>query len=280
MIIWLASYPKSGNTWVRLFLKSYLSDDKKKFSINEKKDDEFKIERFPNIKVFKDMQINYDNFFEISKNWITIQDRINLNNKLNILKTHNAMCTVNKNKFTNKENTLGAIYVVRDPRDVAVSFSYHMGKTLTEIVNNMIDKEYLISESDFTTEKKVSGSTLLSSWSNHYNSWKNYNSIKSIIIKYEDLVRNTADKFYEIVLYLNELYGTKVDEKKILKSIELTNFKNLQNLEREHGFEEITISKTFFREGKIGSWKQKLDEKLSKKIENEFKNEMIELGYL
>ncbi len=280
MIIWLASYPKSGNTWVRLFLKSYLSDDKKKFSINEKKDDEFKIERFPNIKVFKDMQINYDNFFEISKNWITIQDRINLNNKLNILKTHNAMCTVNKNKFTNKENTLGAIYVVRDPRDVAVSFSYHMGKTLTEIVNNMIDKEYLISESDFTTEKKVSGSTLLSSWSNHYNSWKNYKSIKSIIIKYEDLVRNTADKFYEIVLYLNELYGTKVDEKKILKSIELTNFKNLQNLEKEHGFEEITISKTFFREGKIGSWKQKLDEKLSKKIENEFKNEMIELGYL
>ena len=277
MIIWLASYPKSGNTWVRLFLKSYLSDDKKKFSINEKRDDEFKIERFPNIKVFKDMQINYDNFFEISKNWITIQDRINLNNKLNILKTHNAMCTVNKNKFTNKENTLGAIYIVRDPRDVAVSFSYHMGKTLTEIVNNMINKEYLISESDFTTEKKVSGSTLLSSWSNHYNSWKNY---KSIIIKYEDLVRNTADKFYEIVLYLNELYGTKVDEKKILKSIELTNFKNLQNLEKEHGFEEITISKTFFREGKIGSWKQKLDEKLSKKIENEFKNEMIELGYL
>ena len=280
MIIWLASYPKSGNTWVRLFLKSYLSDDIKEFSINQKRDDEFKIERFPNIKIFKDMQINYDNFFEISKNWITIQDRINLNNKLNILKTHNAMCTVNKNKFTNKENTLGAIYIVRDPRDVAVSFSYHMGKTLTEIVNNMIDKEYLISESDFMTEKKVSGSTLLSSWSNHYNSWKNYNSIKSIIIKYEDLIRNTADNFYEIVLYLNKLYGTKVDEKKILKSIELTNFKNLQNLEKEHGFEEITISKTFFREGKIGSWKQELDEKLSKKIENEFKNEMIELGYL
>ena len=102
MIIWLASYPKSGNTWVRLFLKSYLSDDIKEFSINQKRDDEFKIERFPNIKIFKDMQINYDNFFEISKNWITIQDRINLNNKLNILKTHNAMCTVNKNKFTNK----------------------------------------------------------------------------------------------------------------------------------------------------------------------------------
>ena len=280
MIIWLASYPKSGNTWVRLFLKSYLSDDIKEFSINQKRDDEFKIERFPNIKIFKDMQMNYDNFFEISKNWITIQDRINLNNKLNILKTHNAMCTVNKNKFTNKENTLGAIYIVRDPRDVAVSFSYHMGKTLTEIVNNMIDKEYLISESDFMTEKKVSGSTLLSSWSNHYNSWKNYNSIKSIIIKYEDLIRNTADNFYEIVLYLNKLYGTKVDEKKILKSIELTNFKNLQSLEKEHGFEEITISKTFFREGKIGSWKKKLDEKLSKKIENEFKNEMIELGYL
>ena len=54
MIIWLASYPKSGNTWVRLFLKSYLSDDIKEFSINQKRDDEFKIERFPNIKIFKD----------------------------------------------------------------------------------------------------------------------------------------------------------------------------------------------------------------------------------
>jgi len=100
MIIWLASYPKSGNTWVRLFLRSYLSRNKEEFNINQKPNDEFKINRFPNNKMLKEMQIDSGNFFEIAKNWITVQEKINLNNRLNILKTHNAMCTINKSKFT------------------------------------------------------------------------------------------------------------------------------------------------------------------------------------
>ena len=125
MIIWLASYPKSGNTWVRLFLRSYLSRNKEEFNINQKPNDEFKINRFPNNKMLKEMQIDSGNFFEIAKNWITVQEKINLNNRLNILKTHNAMCTINKSKFTNQENTLGAVYIVRDPRNVITSLKNH-----------------------------------------------------------------------------------------------------------------------------------------------------------
>ena len=87
MIVWLASYPKSGNTWVRLFLRSYLSKDKEVFNINQKPGDQFKINRFPNYEILKEMQISSNNFFEIAKNWITVQEKINLNNKLNILKT-------------------------------------------------------------------------------------------------------------------------------------------------------------------------------------------------
>ena len=280
MIIWLASYPKSGNTWVRLFLKSYLSKNKEKFNINQKPNDDFKINRFPNNKILKEMQIDSDNFFEIAKNWITVQEKINLNNGLNILKTHNAMCTINESKFTNKDNTSGAIYIVRDPRDVAVSFSYHLGITLSEMVDLMINEEHLISEKDFVLEKKEAGSTFLSSWSNHYNSWKNYNLSKILIIKYEDLVKKTFEKFYEIISYLNKIEKIEINEKNISNSIEITKFENLQNLEKKYGFEETTLSKTFFREGKIGSWKQELNKDLSKKIEKYFEKEMRELNYL
>jgi len=280
MIIWLASYPKSGNTWVRLFLRSYLSKNKEEFNINQKPNDDFKINRFPDNKLLKGMQIDSCNFFEIAKNWITVQEKINLNNRLNILKTHNAMCTINKSKFTNQENTLGAVYIVRDPRDVAVSFSHHLGMSLTEVVDLMINEEHLISEKDFVLEKKETGSTLVSSWSNHYNSWKNYNLSKILIIKYEDLIKKTFEKFYEIVLYLNKLKKIEMDVKRITKSIELTKFHNLQDLEKKYGFEETTFSKRFFREGKIGSWKQELNKDLSKKIQKAFEAEMIELGYL
>ena len=280
MIIWLASYPKSGNTWVRLFLRSYLSRNQKEFNINQKPNDEFKINRFPNNKMLKEMQIDSGNFFEIAKNWITAQEKINLNNRLNILKTHNAMCTIDKSKFTNQDNTLGGVYIVRDPRDVAVSFSHHLGISLTDVVDLMINEEHLISEKDFVLEKKEAGSTLVSSWSNHYNSWKNYNLRKILIIKYEDLIKKTFEKFYEIVLYLNKLEKIEIDVKRIKRSIELTKFRNLQDLEKKYGFEETTFSKTFFREGKIGSWKKELDKDLSKKIQKAFEAEMIELGYL
>ena len=280
MIIWLASYPKSGNTWVRLFLRSYLSKNKEEFNINQKPNDNFKINRFPNNKMLKEMQIDSGNFFEIAKNWITVQEKINLNNRLNILKTHNAMCTIDKSKFTNQDNTLGAVYIVRDPRDVAVSFSHHLGISLTDVVDLMINEEHLISEKDFVLEKKEAGSTLVSSWSNHYNSWKNYNLRKILIIKYEDLIKKTFEKFYEIVLYLNKLEKIDIDVERITKSIELTKFHNLQGLEKKYGFEETTFSKTFFREGKIGSWKKELDKDLSKKIQKAFEAEMIELGYL
>ena len=190
------------------------------------------------------------------------------------------MCTINGSKFTNKENTIGAIYIVRDPRDVAVSFSHHLGISLKEVVDLIINEKHSIYESDFVPEKNGTGSTLLSSWANHYKSWKNYNLSKILIIKYEDLVNKTFEKFYEIVSYLNKLQNIEIDERKISNSIGLTKFENLQELEKKYGFEESTSSKAFFRAGKIGSWRQELNNELSKKIEKYFYSEMKELNYL
>ena len=78
MIIWLASYPKSGNTWVRLFLRSYLSRNKEEFNINQKPNDEFKINRFPNNKMLKEMQIDSGNFFEIANKLLFLLSEIKI----------------------------------------------------------------------------------------------------------------------------------------------------------------------------------------------------------
>ena len=278
MIIWLASYPKSGNTWLRLFLKAYIQNNNKNFNINNEINDTFKVDIFPNLKNFETLNIKCNGFQDVVENWITIQELLNLKNKLNFIKTHNALCTINNYKFTNKINTLGGVYIVRDPRDVAVSFSHHMGKSFEEITDQMINEKFMICESSFV--KKGFNSTILSTWSNHYNSWKNFDNKNILIIKYEDLIKDTFNEFLKLIKFLNKLCNLDIDKDRITKSIELTNFKNLQSLETNLGFEEKTKSKNFFRKGKMGSWKFELDRKLSEKIERFFKKEMSDLGYI
>ena len=94
------------------------------------------------------------------------------------------------------------------------------------------------------------------------------------------MIFDHQEKFYEIVSYLNKLQKIEIDERKISNSIGLTKFENLQELEKKYGFEEPTSSKAFFRAGKIGSWRQELNNELSKKIEKYFNSEMKELNYL
>ena len=277
MIIWLASYPKSGNTWMWFFIKSYFNPPNKKFSINHDKDDPYLLETFPTERRFDELNINYQDFFDISKNWINLQSLINLNNKTNYLKTHNAMCTVNNHKFTNIQNTLGAIYIVRDPRDVLISYSSYMEKSMDETLKFMLNKEtYEVGE----FKKKIYNKTLLGSWSDHYNSWKNYKSREIIIIKYEDMVNSPSSTFLKVLTYLSKIIKIDVDHTKMDKAIEETSFKNLKSLEINEGFKTNPSKNEFFRKGVVGDWREKLNKEQVEKIEKAFEAEMIELGYL
>ena len=86
MIIWLASYPKSGNTWMRMFLKSYFLKPNEKFSLNGSLLDTFRPQGFPDQQTLDHLKINYNKFEEIAKNWETMQDYINLNKRTNFVK--------------------------------------------------------------------------------------------------------------------------------------------------------------------------------------------------
>ena len=113
MIIWIASYPKSGNTWVKLFLSAYMGNhvDPKTFDINKMM---IPFSLFPTNSLIKKFDIDCSNFNNLSKKWISMQEYLNLMNKIIFLKTHNAMCTINGNSFTNSQQSLGGIYLVRD----------------------------------------------------------------------------------------------------------------------------------------------------------------------
>lgn len=263
MITWIASYPKSGNTWVRSFLTNYFSNEDN-FSFEQLR----KIDKFPRNELFKQLNINPDNFKNIAANWIAMQDFINLKNDNIYLKTHNAMVTLNNSfKFTNNDNTKGFIYLVRDPRDVIISYSSHLNISLEKTLDVMIG------------DMSFSGKdVLLGSWSSHYNSWKNSN-FKKIIIKYEDLVNNPNQNFYKIINFLNEINNLTINKEKINKSILNTNFTKLKELEDKYGFVEKGKN-DFFRKGKVGEWKKILDKKIISKIEGSFSEEMAELKYL
>ena len=117
MIIWIASYPKSGNTWIRSLLSSYLFSDDGKFSFKLLKN----IEQFSSKNLSLKLPENLNYQARISKSWIPSQEIINQDKKIHFFKTHNAICTINGNKFTDKLNTLAAIYIVRDPRNLITS---------------------------------------------------------------------------------------------------------------------------------------------------------------
>ena len=263
MITWIASYPKSGNTWVRSFLSNYLSDNED-FNFKQLK----RIKKFPSEALFEELNVNQNNAGDIAANWIPMQSIVNLKNKLTYLKTHNAMMTINNHKFTNADNTNGFIYLVRDPRDVLISYTSHMSISLETTLNIMT------SDLAYGNQDKV----IMSTWANHYNSWKN-SSFPKIIIKYEDLVEDSENNFNKIIAFLNKINNLPIDKEKIKRCIVNSNFDSLKKLEQKEGFDEATKN-AFFRKGKVGQWKEVLDKKTTKKIEDSFNKEMKDLGYL
>ena len=194
MIIWIASYPKSGNTWMKLFLKAYLNPSNTNFSINPNLQDSISVETFPIVEKYKDLGIKFENFEEIAKNWINMQSLINLNNKTNYLKTHNAMCTINNYKFTDQENTLGAIYIVRDPRDIAISYSNFLDKNIDDTIAYMLSS--MCYEQDIF-ENKLYKKSIMGNWGFHYKSWNDFKLKEKIIIRYEDMKNKTNETFYK-----------------------------------------------------------------------------------
>jgi len=274
MIMWIASYPKSGNTWVRALLSNFLLENDSKKNIFEKM---MIIPSFPKKNFFKnivDENILRKNYMELFKYFIKAQEKINADKKLHILKTHNFYGSVNGNKFTDKDNTIGSIYIVRDPRSVAVSYAHHSNISYEKSVELMLNKTRLGLNDLYYPEARMS-------WNIHLNSWIT-NSQSNLIVRYEDLLEKTPSVLKDILNFINLFLKKKIEynKKTILECINECSFKNLSSLEKNIGFAEKEKNNFFFRSAKLDEWKSSLGKDLIKKIEKNFYKEMKKLKYL
>ena len=278
MIIWIASYPKSGNTLLRSLLASYFFSNDGNFEFNHLNH----IKQFPAIEYFRKMGIDLSNENEVFQNFIEAQKLINKENKkIKFIKTHSSLCKINNCNFTDLKNTLGAIYIVRDPRNVVTSFAHHYNLNVEQATDTLIDETRWLVK----TEKMYK--TFLGSWNVNYNSWKQLNE-RFMLVKYEDLVnkkKTTLIRIFKFIQTLNK-DKLKIDMLKLNKAIQSTEFYKMKTLEQRQIFNESSIDsitgkrKAFFNLGPQNDWKKILNDKSRKKIETSFKKEMSELGYL
>ena len=246
MIIWLASYPKSGNTFVRSLLTSYLytNDGSFEFNILEK------IKQFPDNVLFKNLGIDSNDKNDQSKNFINAQKEINRRDgkTIRFLKTHSVLNNEHGYTLTDNNNSLGVIYIIRDPRSVVKSYANHMQISEIEAFEAIKSYRYV---------SGGRGETLMGSWSSNYETWKEFKiKNKYLLIRYEDLLNNTKTTFIKILEFIYKINKSNfiLNEDKLLKSINSTSFEKLQNLESKKGFHEAIKQNgkkvTFFKYGK------------------------------
>ena len=276
MIIWLASYPKSGNTLVRSLLSAYFFSKDGDYNFDLIKN----IQQFPDINLFKKFGVNINNENEIIKNYISIQDKINKKNSIQFYKTHSSLFKIKDNAFTDLRNSLGVIYIVRDPRNVVTSWAHHNNLSINDSCDYLIHQK----ETSGNPNKVYHGT-----WNYNFHSWKSFKyEERYLLIKYEDLILEKKNTFLKILEFINKFNKKKftINIKKFDNVLNSTSFKNMKKLENEKGFFEAMTDKnsgkkkTFFNLGPENNWKKILDGKVRIKIEKAFKDEMEELGYL
>ena len=291
-IFWLASYPKSGNTLLRSILISLLFTN----------DGNFKLENFSsigqfeqteriknNISLFKDIpkeKINNENLF---KNLINLQTKKALrlkNDKSIFFKTHSGLFNVFGYPFTNENNSKGIIYIIRDPRDICISWSKHSGVNIDRSIDFMLNEKQGLEWNENEPKPYFTDNTrpisLISSWDRHVKSWCiNKWNIPKIIIKYEDLVYNKLETTKEIINFFENNYNLKIENKiqKIENIIKTTNFEKMKNEEIKKGFIESNKNSNFFSVGKKNEWKKILNKEQIIKLENKFSEVMKKFNY-
>ena len=280
MIIWISSYPKSGNTWVRSIISSLIYSTDGNFDFDLLK----KIKQFPSKKHFENFTNDFQNINEIKKYWIESQNLINLDKEVKFFKTHHINCKIGEHAFTNKSNTLGTIYVVRDPRNLINSFTNHYS------IDKNTAKNFITSRQSVTgalgeMKKDNNIFTILGSWNDHLKSWTNMNQ-NLLLIKYEDLIKNPLNEINKIIKFLANLIDFSYNEEKINNIINSTSFEVMKKKETEKGFHESVMDNTgenkvnFFNLGKENKWEKYLNSEDQEFIKDKLGLEMKELGYI
>lgn len=290
-IFWISSYPKSGNTLVRAILCGMFFSEDGKISL-ENLDHISQFETTRRLNFIK--EINKNDFYKLndlkilSKYWQKIQTNQELQIKkgFGFLKTHSCLVSIKKNFFTSEDITKGYIYIIRDPRDVCISWAKFSNYSIDESIDFMCNPLSILKWQNTSKTslmpKNIFPLSLVSSWVEHVKSWTENNMrVAKLIIKYEDLITDKEKIILQIKDFFNESLNVKIShfDIKLKNLLETTDFKNMQKMESSKGFKEAKSWINFFREGRKEQWKEVLNKEQLLKIERSFAEYMKKFNY-
>lgn len=255
-IYWLASYPKSGNTWFRLVLANYLRDSNEPISINQLNTGTIASSRLwiDDVSGFDTSDMTADEIKNIRPDiyrWSAREGDVGYH------KIHDAYShTRNGKPIIDNEASRGIIYIVRNPLDVAPSLANHINCSIDQAIERMADEAYSFSGSQGRLSSQVQQH--LGSWSHHVMSWINQSETPLHIVRYEDMLDQPESAFGRAFRFLGLSPKASVLQKAICHS----SFTELQAQEDSFEFRERPArSKRFFRSGRSRTWETELTEK-------------------
>jgi len=280
MIIWLASYPKSGNTWLRSLLASYYFSKDGSFDFKLLDN----IDQFPSTQFFRDKKDTFLAPEDTSNLWLSEQEKITQDNKIRFLKTHNALCKINSNSFTNEKNTLAGIYIIRDPRNIVTSLANHYQVDVNKAFDFMKDEKKALIEK---VNERYLGFVPILSWALHQESWIKCTKFPILTIRYEDLQLETFQTFIKVIKFINKLSNLEnlINETKAKKSIISCEFEKLKKLENKNGFSEAMVDKktkkkiSFFNLGRENDYKRLLQTNLIDEMSSLYNQQIKKFNY-
>lgn len=273
-LIWLASYPKSGNTWARIFLSNLaaiMAGESEKLELNT-------IARFSHS---ADFQRYFEEILgfkptarhcnEIAAARQKVQQKIaDTYEGLIFLKTHNALVNDRGHSVVNFAVTSGAVYIVRNPLDVAISLAHHGGITIDEAIQTMASED-----SESRVDDKLVNE-IWSSWSRHVSSWTRKPHPAIRVMRYEDMLADPLSSFTALAQHLR-LDATPAQ---LALAVERSSFENLQGEEERAGFvERPQQAERFFREGRVGQWREVLTQQQIERVVAAHREQMARFGY-
>jgi hypothetical protein len=271
-IVWLASYPKSGTTWLRAFLHNFLRPQDRPYDIN-------RLNEFCESENDAALYHRYDPRSPRQYSLADVQrlrplvhrDLTRAFPDLVFVKTHNAVLLVEGVPLLTPAVTAGSIYVVRDPRAVAVSYSHHLGLPIDETIAFMANDAAAAGNDDTHVFERLAG------WSSHVLSWTQHPNPRALVLRYEDMATDPLRSFGNVVRFL----GREPPPDRLERAVQFSRFEILQEQERRSGFvERPTATAAFFREGRTDGWRDVLTPAQMARIERDHAAQMRRFGYL
>lgn len=272
-LIWLASYPKSGNTWLRAFIHNLIMDADRPSRLNEITrffESESDPRWYQPLVEGEYASSSFDDFASLRPR----AQRAIANSVARgsvFTKTHNQLTTYQGTTLHDLEKTAAAIYVVRNPLDVTISAADHFGLSIDQAIDLMAEPNTA------TDSDQQSVGSFLGSWSQHVESWTNSANSQFLVLRYEDLIDKPMFGFGKVA----RLLGLDDNKARIKKAIKFSSFRELHSQEAKTGFAERSQnSKSFFRKGKKFQWLEVLNEQQITQIISHHREQMDRFDYV